>query len=101
MIRMLCRNKVADFRKWKAIFASHRRAHEQAGLTLESLWRGLEDASNVFFVFAVADLGRAKAFISTAEAAQAGREAGVIEGEYWFASEIEDADAPLAQSSSP
>ena len=59
MIRMLCRNKVADFRKWKANFDSHRRAQEQAGLTLESLWRGLEDASNVFFVFAVADLGRA------------------------------------------
>ena len=90
MIRMLCRNKVADFAKWKAVFDSHKRAHLQAGLTLESLWRGLEDTSHVFFVFAVADLSRAKAFICTPDAAQAGRDAGVLEGDYWFVAEIGD-----------
>jgi len=87
MVRMLCRNKVADFGKWKVIFDSHTDAHRQAGLTIESLWRGLEDPSNVFFVFAVADLSRAKAFISAPDAAKSARDAGVLEGEYWFVGE--------------
>ena len=90
MIRMLCRNKVADFGNWKAILDSHKDAHHQAGLTLESLWRGLEDPNNVFFVFAVADLNRAKAFIAAPEAAKAGRDSGVIEGDYWFVGEAGD-----------
>jgi hypothetical protein len=81
---MLCRNKVADFRKWKAVFDSHKHAHQNAGLTLEGLWRGLEDDNNIFFIFAVADLTRAKAFISAPDAAQIGKDAGVLEGDYWF-----------------
>lgn len=94
MIRMLCRNKVADFGKWKAIFDTHRDAHRQAGLTLESLWRTLEDPSSFFFVFAVADLSRAKAFISSPDATKSGKESGVLEGEYWF---VEEATEHLAQ----
>ena len=90
MIRMLCRNKVADFLKWKAILDSHKDAHRQAGLTLESLWRVLDDPSNVFFVFAVADLNRAKAFISAPDAAKTGKDAGVLEGDYWFVGEAGD-----------
>jgi hypothetical protein len=87
---MLCRNRVADFGKWKAIFDSHKQAHQQASLTLESLWRVVEEPNSIFFVFAVADLNRAKAFISAPDAAQAGREAGVVEGDYWFVEEAGD-----------
>jgi len=90
MIRMLCRNKLADYAKWRAIFDSHKDAHRQAGLTLESLWRELEDPNHVFFVFAVADINRAKAFISAPDAAKTGRDAGVIEGDYWFVDEAGD-----------
>jgi hypothetical protein len=90
MVRMLCRNKVADFGKWKAVFDSYNGAHQQAGLTLESLWRVLEDPSNVFFVFAVADLNRAKSFISAPDAAKTGRDAGVLAGDYWFVGEVGD-----------
>lgn len=97
MIRMLCRNKVADFGKWKTIFDSHKQSHQQAGLTLESLWRGLEDPNHVFFVFAVADLKSAKAFISAPDAARAGKDAGVLEGDYWFVGDIGDVDKPEAR----
>jgi hypothetical protein len=31
MIHLLCRNKVADFAKWKQVFDSHARAHREAG----------------------------------------------------------------------
>lgn len=84
MIRMLCRNKLADFERWKAVFDSHADAHRDAGLTLESLWRNREDPNEVFFVFAVASLDKAQAFIAAPDAAQTGKASGVLEGDYWF-----------------
>lgn len=84
MIVMLCRNRVADFSKWKAIFSSHAEAHLAAGLRLRDLRRGLEEPNNVFFVFEVASLDKARAFISAPEAAEAGKTSGVIDGEYHF-----------------
>lgn len=84
MIRMICRNKVEDFARWKSVFDSHSEAHRQSELALEHLWRGLEDPNEVFFVLTVADLDKAKAFISAPDAAETGRRAGVRDGNYWF-----------------
>ena len=84
MLVMLCRNRVADFAKWKAVFASHAQAHRAAGLRLMNLWRGLEDANNVFFLFEVTDMAKARAFIGNPAAAEAAKASGVLEGEYHF-----------------
>src|SRR5262245_14409157 len=84
MIRMICRNKVEDFSKWKSVFDSHANAHRQAGLSLEHLWQDLDDANEVFFIFTVADVAKAKAFVSTSSAKKAGRHSGVRDGDYWF-----------------
>jgi len=84
MLVMLCRNRVADFGKWKAVFASHALAHREAGLRLMNLWRGLEDPNNVFFLFEVTSLDKARAFISNPAAAEAGKASGVVDGEYHF-----------------
>jgi len=84
MTYMLCRNRVADFSRWKAVFASHAAAHLDAGLRLMHLWRSVEDANNVFFLFEVASIAKAKAFITDAEAAKAGQSSGVLDGEYHF-----------------
>jgi hypothetical protein len=84
MLWMLCRNKVTDFAARKAVFDSHREAQEASGLTLENLWRSIDDPNHIFFLFAVADLHQAKAFISSPDAARAAQETDVIEGEYWF-----------------
>jgi hypothetical protein len=81
---MLCRNRVADFSRWKAVFASHQAAHQQAGLRLLHIWRSLEEPNNVFFLFEVASMDKAREFISNPEAAQAGEASGVIDGEYHF-----------------
>jgi hypothetical protein len=81
---MLCRNRVADFDRWRAVFASHEAAHREAGLELVGLWRGVEDANEVCFLFAVARMDRAREFIADPGAAEAGRASGVIEGEYRF-----------------
>jgi hypothetical protein len=81
---LLCRNRVADFSRWKAIFMSHAQAHRDAGLHLKSLWRGVDEPDNVFFLFEVTDAATARAFISDPAAAQAARASGVLEGEYHF-----------------
>jgi len=84
MMVMLCRNRVSDFSKWKGVFASHAQAHRDAGLHLKSLWRGLEEPNNVFFLFEVTDPEKARAFISNPAAAEAGKASGVLDGEYHF-----------------
>ena len=88
MIYMLCRNRVADFSLWKGVFGSHAGAHRDAGLRLVSLWRSLEEPNNVFFMFEVASIDKARELIRNPEAANAGRASGVVDGEYHF---IEDA----------
>jgi hypothetical protein len=88
MTYMLCRNRVADFSRWKAVFASHAVAHQDAGLRLVTIWRSVEDPNNVFFLFEVASIEKAKAFISNPAAAKAGESSGVLDGEYHF---VEDA----------
>ena len=49
-----------------------------------NLWRGLEDANNVFFLFEVTDMAKARAFIGNPAAAEAAKASGVLEGEYHF-----------------
>jgi len=87
MIYMLCRNRVADFSRWKAVFASHAAAHQEAGLRLVNFWRTVNDPTNVFFMFEVATMDKAREFISNPEAAKGGEASGVIEGEYHFVEE--------------
>jgi hypothetical protein len=81
---MICRNKVADFVKWKSVFDSHSGAHREAGLSLEHLWKGAEDPNEVFYIFIVADIDKTKAFISTPDAEETARRSGVRDGNYWF-----------------
>ena len=86
---MLCRNRVKDFTKWKAIFDTHRTvAHGQSGLRLTHMWREVDDPNNVFFIFAVEDRSRAEAFVNDPEAAKTGEIAGVIDGETHFVESV-------------
>jgi hypothetical protein len=88
---MLCRNRVADYTKWRNIFDSHTEAHREAELRLRHLWRNIDDPNNVFFLFEVNDIKKAQAFVNAPEAAQTGREAGVLEGDVYFL-DAEDID---------
>jgi len=83
-LHLLCRNRVQDFDRWKSVFDSHAEAHRAAGLLLVHLWRDESNANDVFFLFEIADVEKAKAFIADPKAANAGRASGVIEGEYRF-----------------
>ena len=89
MIYMLCRNRVADFDSWYKIFSSPTSALKESGLQLVNLWRSVEDPNNVFFIFRVESIEKAKAFVSTPEAAETGKRSGVLDGEYHFLRDYE------------
>lgn len=87
-IRMLCRNKVTDYERWWTVFSRHAGAHHEAGLVLQHVWRALEDSTDVFFVFEVRSRTEAQAFIDAPGSAEAGKEAGVLSGEYHFVESV-------------
>ncbi len=84
MTYMLCRNRVSDYSKWKAVFDSHAEAARDAGLQLVNLWRSVDDPNDVFFMFEIASMDDARAFISNPDAAKAGEASGVVDGEFHF-----------------
>ncbi len=84
MVVMLCRNRVADFEKWKSVFDSNAHAVSDTGLRLMNLWRDMEEPNNVFFLFEVTDIDKARAFITDPAAAETGRTSGVLDGECHF-----------------
>lgn len=88
MIYMLCRNRVKDFSKWKAVFDSHAEAAKKAGLRLINMWCSVEQSNNVFFIFEVDSIDRAREFINNPESVKAGEVSGVVDGECHF---VEDA----------
>jgi hypothetical protein len=79
MTYMLCRNRVADFAAWKRVFDSHAAAHGEAGLHLQGLWRNVDDPHEVFFLFAVDDVAKARAFVAAPDVPDAQRESGVLD----------------------
>ncbi len=84
MVVMLCRNRVADFEKWKSVFDANEPSGRDAGLRLLNLWRDLEEPNNVFFLLEVADVDKARAFLADPAAAESGRKSGVLDGECHF-----------------
>ena len=84
MTVLLCRNRVADFVRWKSVFDFEAERCEAAGLHLTHLWRDLEDPNNVFFLLEVASLDRARAFLADPAGAAAGEASGVLDGEFHF-----------------
>src|SRR4051812_22584254 len=84
---MLCRNRVRKFDQWKRVFDNQADAHRDAGLKLVHLWYELKSPRNVFFLFEVEDMERARAFLDRSDASASELESGVIEGDFRFFSE--------------
>src|SRR3970040_2388876 len=73
---MLCRNRVRDYEVWKRIFDSHASAHRAAGMNLVRLWRVVDESNNIFFLFEISDIERAKLYVSMPDSER--REAGSV-----------------------
>jgi hypothetical protein len=75
---LFCHHKVADFDLWKRVFDSHAAAQKEAGLTLQYLLRNLEDPNDVFMLFKVEEIGRAKTFVTSPDVPGAQNESDVM-----------------------
>jgi hypothetical protein len=84
MIQLLCRNAVKDYAKWREVFDFDASAHREAGLKLQNIWQAKDNRNNVFFIFEVTDLDKAKSFINAPDAEQQATRSGVVDGEYHF-----------------
>jgi len=83
-MELLVRNRVEDFDRWKRVFDANLDPPRAAGLTLDRMWRSVDDPQEVFFSFRIEDRERAEAFMQAPASAATGVEAGVIEGQVWF-----------------
>lgn len=72
MIVMLGRTRVTDFAGWKSAFDAKTPQLTAGGLHLCDLWRDTADPDNVYIVFEVESLDKARALEAE----------GVLEGEY-------------------
>jgi hypothetical protein len=54
------------------------------------MWRSVEDPNNVFFLLEVADVDKARDFVTSPDSAKAGEEAGVLDGELHFVEVFEN-----------
>jgi hypothetical protein len=79
MTYMLCRHRVANFSDWKRIFDSHAEAQFDAGLSVSKVLRNLDDLNEVFLLFQVTDLEKARAFVSSPEVPDAQKQSGVLD----------------------
>ncbi|NNE90082.1 MAG: hypothetical protein HKN23_00395 [Verrucomicrobiales bacterium] len=84
MKRMIVRNRVKDFDTWKEIFDEQLVPAKEHGLTLENLWRDINEPNNVFFIFQVETMEGANGFVTRPESAEAGEKSGVVDGEMWI-----------------
>lgn len=82
-------HRVADFERWKAVYHAQSEPREEAGLRLEWLRQDDTDPNHFIFLLEVSDRERAERFVNDPAAAQAGEDAGVIEGGYYY---VSDAD---------
>ena len=87
---MLCRNRVKQFQAWYEVFTSNTATAREAGLQLINLWHDMEDPNNIFMLFSVESMERAREFINHPDAARSGEVSGVIDGECHF---LEDTEA--------
>ncbi len=78
-MHMLIRHKVADFAKWKPVYDMHLSARQKAGLKEEHLFHNADDPNEVFLLFSMEDLDKAKAFSASDDLRQAMEKAGVSE----------------------
>ena len=75
---LLCKHRVEDHAKWRAVFDSHAEAQQEAGLHLLHVLREVDDPSLVVMFFKVDDLEKARAFTQAASASEAAECSGVI-----------------------
>lgn len=76
--RLMMQHKVKDYDEFRKVFDKHKQARMDAGLTDRAMGYEFGDKNNITLVFAVNDLAKAKAFISSDDLKNKMGEAGVV-----------------------
>jgi hypothetical protein len=71
MPHLLVRHKVSDFSKWKPAYDAHSPARKEAGLQEEHLLRNMDNPNEIFLLFEVKDVEKAKEFGASANLREA------------------------------
>ena len=85
---MWCYNKVKDFGKWKEVFDRQESSQEEAGLILTNLFQDESNPNDVYFIFNVTDVDKAKTFLADPIHEKIGAEAGVLDGYIKYVDEV-------------
>jgi hypothetical protein len=76
---LLVRHKVKEFQEWKRVFDSHKDAQRRAGLKIEKVMRNLYEPEEVFLLFEVTDLAKARGFVFSPEVTEAKAQSGIVD----------------------
>lgn len=76
---ILIRSKVRNFAVWKSAYDEHLPSRQNSGLSEKYLLQGADDPNEVIILFEAADLGRAKAFVESANLKEAMQKSGVVD----------------------
>jgi len=79
-MQMLVMNRVQDYETWRKEFDNEDARAKKFGLTVDRVWRDVDDPQVVYFTLNVESRERAEAFTSDPESAKVGERAGVIDG---------------------
>jgi len=76
---LLVRHKVKEYQEWKKSFDAHKTDQVSAGLRIERVMRNLYEPQEVFLLFEVMDLAKARSFVTSPEVSKAQGQAGVVD----------------------
>ncbi len=89
MTRMLVKNVVEDFDRWRRVFDAQREPARVAGLETLHIWRDADRPHIAYVLFSVADRRRADAFVHDPASAKVGEDAGVLGGELTYLEHVD------------
>jgi hypothetical protein len=68
MAHVLARLKGMSYADIRQVLVADSKRHAQQGLYLEHLWRNIDDANEILFLFWAGDIGHAREFMDTIHA---------------------------------
>lgn len=89
MLRMLVKNVVEDYHRWRTVFDEQTDAAQAAGLAVERIYQDADRPNTVYVVFTVADRDKADAFVNDPASADVGERAGVTDGELTYIKQLD------------
>ncbi|MGC1368838.1 MAG: hypothetical protein WA831_03230 [Methylovirgula sp.] len=72
------RFKVQDFNPWRAAYNARERGRASAGITESKVFRGIDDPNDVVILQNIADMAKARAWLTSREMVEALQEGGVV-----------------------